>query len=29
MEFYVWIICYVIAAIGVPVLLMYLIKNVG
>lgn len=28
MEFYVWIACFVIAAVGVPVLLVYLIKNV-
>ncbi|STB63806.1 Uncharacterised protein [Chromobacterium violaceum] len=28
MEFYVWIVCFVIAAIGMPVLLVYLIKNV-
>ncbi|STB63819.1 Uncharacterised protein [Chromobacterium violaceum] len=28
MEFYVWIVCFVISAVGVPVLLVYLIKNV-
>ncbi|STB63792.1 Uncharacterised protein [Chromobacterium violaceum] len=28
MEFYVWLVCFVIAAVGVPVLLVYLIKNV-